>query len=314
MINTLIVICGPTASGKTKLGIELCKALGGEVISADSMQIYRGMNVGTAKPSLEEREGIPHHMLDVADPWEPYSVARYVEEATACVEDILARGKRPVVVGGTGLYIDALIRGRQFADAPPKSGHREALQNQLREQGIEPLLEELHRVDPEAAARLHPRDEKRIIRALEVFRETGVTITHHNRESGRLPPRYEAAVIGLTFADRAVLKARIDRRVDQMMAQGLPREVQSLLDGGIPRDCTAMQAIGYKELAACLDRNGPLSEAAEEIKLRSRQYAKRQLSWFRREQSIHWHLWGEEPDFSIALQDSIQFLRGKGLE
>ncbi|MBP1759073.1 MAG: tRNA delta(2)-isopentenylpyrophosphate transferase [Firmicutes bacterium] len=130
MINTLIVVCGPTASGKTKLGIELCKALGGEVISADSMQIYRGMNVGTAKPSLDEREGIPHHMLDVADPWEPYSVARYVEEATACVEDILARGKRPVVVGGTGLYIDALIRGRQFADARPKSGHREVLQNQ----------------------------------------------------------------------------------------------------------------------------------------------------------------------------------------
>ncbi len=314
MTKTLIVVCGPTASGKTKLGIELCKTLGGEVVSADSMQVYRGMDIGTAKPSLEEREGVPHHMLDVAEPWESYSVARYVEEATACVEDILARGKRPIVVGGTGLYIDALIKGRQFAGADFHSGHREALEEQLRIGGIEPLLEELHRVDPEAAARLHPRDEKRIIRALEVYRETGVTISHHNRESGRLPPRYEAAVIGLTFADRALLKARIDRRVDQMMEQGLLGEVQGLLARGIPRSCTAMQAIGYKELAACLERGGTPAKAAEEIKLRSRQYAKRQLSWFRREASIHWHLWGGSPDFTIALQDSIQFLRAQGLE
>ncbi len=314
MTKTLIVVCGPTASGKTKLGIALCKALGGEVVSADSMQVYRGMDIGTAKPSLEEREGIPHHMLDVAEPWESYSVARYVEEATACVEDILARGKRPVVVGGTGLYIDALVRGRQFADISPNRVHREALEKQLQEQGIAPLLEELHRVDPEAAGRLHPRDEKRIIRALEVYRETGVTLSHHNRESQRLPPRYEAGVIGLTFADRALLKARIDRRVDQMMEQGLSGEVRGLLARGIPRGCTAMQAIGYKELAACLERGGLLSEAAEEVKLRSRQYAKRQLSWFRRDPAIHWHLWGEAPDFTIALQDSIQFLREKGLE
>ena len=169
-------------------------------------------------------------------------------------------------------------------------------------------------MDPEAAARLHPRDEKRIIRALEVYRETGVTISRHNRESQALPPRYDAAVIGLSFADRALLKARIDRRVDQMMAQGLPWEVQGLLDRGTPRSCTAMQAIGYKEMAACLERGRPPGEAAEEIKLRSRQYAKRQLSWFRRDPAIHWHLWGEAPDFTIALQDSIQFLREQGLE
>ena len=313
MTKQLIVVCGPTASGKTRLGIELCKTLGGEVVSADSMQIYRGMDIGTAKPTLEEREGICHHMLDVAEPWEAYSVARYVEEATVCVEDILARGKYPVVVGGTGLYIDALVRGRQFAGSG-SGGHREALGQLLREQGIEPLLEELRRVDPEAAGRLHPRDEKRIIRALEVYRETGMTISHHNRESSRLPPRYQAAFIGLSFVNRGNLKRRIDRRVDQMMAQGLPEEVQGLLARGIPRNCTAMQAIGYKELTACLEGRATPEEAAEEVKLRSRQYAKRQLSWFRRDAAIHWHLWEEAPDFTIALQDSIQFLREQGLE
>jgi tRNA dimethylallyltransferase len=314
MTKKLIVVCGPTASGKTRLGIELCKVLGGEVVSADSMQVYRGMDIGTAKPTPTEREGIPHHMLDVAEPWEAYSVARYVEEATACVEEIHARGRCPVVVGGTGLYIDALIRGRQFAGIGSGGGHREALEQLLREQGIEPLLEELRRVDPEAAGRLHPRDEKRIIRALEVYRETGVTISHYNRESSRLPPRYEAVFLGLNFANRANLKMRIDRRVDQMLEQGLLEEVQGLLARGIPRGCTAMQAIGYKEIAACLERDAPLEEAAEEVKLRSRQYAKRQLSWFRRDASIHWHLWEETPNFTIALQDSIQFLREKGLE
>ena len=314
MTKKLIVVCGPTASGKTRLGIELCKALGGEVVSADSMQVYRGMDIGTAKPTPAEREGVPHHMLDVAEPWEAYSVARYVEEATACVEEILARGRRPVVVGGTGLYIDALIRGRQFAGVGSGGGHREALEQLLQEQGIGPLLEELRRVDPEAAGRLHPRDTKRIIRALEVYRETGMTISHHNRESSRLPPRYEADFIGLGFADRAALKTRIDQRVDQMMKQGLLEEVQGLLAREIPRGCTAMQAIGYKEIAACLERGAPPEEAAEEVKLRSRQYAKRQLSWFRRDPSIHWHLWEKTPDFTIALQDSIQFLREKGLE
>lgn len=314
MEKTLIVVCGPTASGKTRLGIELCKVLQGEVVSADSMQIYRGMNIGTAKPTMEERDGIVHHMLDVADPGESYSVARYVEEATACVEDIFARGKRPVVVGGTGLYIDALIKGRQFADFQPQSGHREILQNRIREQGIAPLLEELHRVDPETAARLYPRDEKRIIRALEVYLETGTTISAHNRASQSLPPRYQAAVIGLSFADRADLRERINRRVDQMVAQGLVQEVQGLLTQGIPRNCTAMQAIGYKELAVCLEQGAPMTQAVEEIKLRSRQYGKRQLTWFRRVPSVHWHLWGEAPDFTNALQDSIQFLREMGLE
>ena len=310
----LMVVCGPTASGKTKLGILLAKELNGEVVSADSMQLYRTMDIGTAKPTLEEREGIPHHMLDVADPWEQYSVARYVEEATACVEDIFARGKQPIVVGGTGLYIDALCRGLDFADEMPESHYREQLQKQVAEQGMEPLLRRLAEVDPSSAAKLHPNDEKRIIRALEVFEATGKTITQHNQESQLRPPKYERATIGLSFADRARLRARIDLRVDEMMAQGLEQEVRGLLERGIPQSCTAMQAIGYKEMVRHLEEGNSPLEAAEEIKLRSRQYAKRQLSWFRRDSQIHWNLWGETPNFSSALQNSIPFLIAQGLK
>jgi len=310
----IVVVCGPTASGKTKLGIELAKRLGGEVVSADSMQVYRKMNVGTAKPTLEEREGIPHYMMDVADPWENYSVARYVKEATACTDQILERGKLPIVVGGTGLYIDSLLRGLDFASFDPEGSRRKELQEEAKTQGSVVLWKKLSEVDPEAAKRLHPNDEKRIIRALEVFYETGKTISEHNRESKKMPPRYESAVIGLSYENRDVLKRRIDLRVDDMMERGLEEEVRSLLQEGIPRTCTAMQAIGYKEFAACLEEGLPIPAAVEEIKLRSRQYAKRQLTWFRRKAETHWILWGKSPDFSSALQNSISFLQGEGLE
>ena len=307
----LQVICGPTASGKTALAVALAKRTGGEVVSADSMQIYRRMDIGTAKPTAEEMDGVPHHMLDVADPGEDYSVARYVEEASACVEDILARGRLPIVAGGTGMYIDNLLAGRTFAAFTGK--WRQILQDRAAKEGIAALYRELEQVDPQRAARLHLADEKRIIRALEVWHETGETITEHDRRTAALPPRYEAARIGLTFAHRADMWARIDRRVDQMMAAGLVEEVEGLLASGVPERCTAMQAIGYKEMAAALREGRPAAEAAEEIKLRSRQYAKRQLTWFRREPSVKWITWEKIPDFSMALQNSTAYLEETGL-
>ena len=213
----ILVISGPTASGKTKLAVALAKARGGEVVSADSMQIYRRMDIGTAKPTAEEMDGVSHHMIDVADPEEDFSVARYVEMASACVDDIFSRGKLPIVAGGTGLYVDSLLSGRTFAAFSPDSSLRKELEAELAERGGEAMLSELSRVDPEAAARLHPNDHKRIVRALEVYRSTGRTISQHDRETRALPPRYDALTIGLTFRERADLWARIDRRVDQMV-------------------------------------------------------------------------------------------------
>ena len=309
----IVIICGPTATGKTKLGVALAKALDGEVVSADSMQVYRHMAIGTARPTPEEMEGVPHHMMAVAEPEEAFSVARYVAEATPIVDDILARGKVPLIVGGTGLYIDALRRGQTFSAFRPESGVRERLQEQARNGELPRLFRELETIDPEAAARLHPNDEKRILRALEVWYETGETISEHDRRTRDLPPRYDGVTLALTYRDRAALYARIDRRVDRMMAAGLAGEVRALLDRGVPPDCTAMQAIGYKELAPAILSGGDLSAAAEEIKLRSRQYAKRQLTWFRRDKSAHWLELDDPPDFSAVLRDSTEYLRQRGV-
>lgn len=307
----ILVICGPTASGKTALAVELALRYNGEVVSADSMQVYRGMDIGTAKPAEAEMRGVPHHMLDVADPDEDYSVARYVREASACVDDILARGKLPIVAGGTGLYIDNLVAGRSFA--PFSGAWRDKLQARAAAEGAAPLLEELRAVDPERAERLHPSDEKRILRALEVYYETGETITEHDRRTAALPPRYEALRIGLNYAERADLWKRIDGRVDEMMSAGLESEVRALLGRGVPEKCTAMQAIGYKELAAAIRDGHPVSEAAGEVKLRSRQYAKRQLTWFRRNPGTRWLMWDKIPNFSQAVQDSTVFMEEFGL-
>ena len=310
----VLVICGPTASGKTALAVALAQRFGGEVVSADSMQVYRGMDIGTAKPRPEEMEGIPHHMLDVADPARDYSVARYVAEAVPIVDGILARGKLPIVVGGTGLYIDHLIAGRQFAPFRPDSGLRERLQAQAASEGLPALRARLEQVDPEAAARIHPNDEKRTIRALEVWLSTGKTITQHDRESRALPDRYTPLTIALNFRERPWLWERIDRRVDEMMARGLEGEVRALLASGVPRSCTAMQAIGYKEIAAALDQGRPVSEGAEEVKLRSRQYAKRQLTWFRRNKEAHWFEWEKIPNLSAALDFSTGLVKEAGLQ
>ena len=309
----ILVIVGPTASGKTRLAVELAQAHNGEVVSADSMQVYRRMDIGTAKPTREEMGGVPHYMIDVADPEEDFSVARYVEMASACVDDILARGKLPIVAGGTGLYVDSLLSGRTFAAFSPESPLRRELEAELSERGGEAMLEELGKVDPESAARLHPNDHKRIVRALEVYRSTGKTISEHNRETRAIPPRYEALTIGLNFRDRADLWARIDARVDQMAEAGLEREVRTLLASGLPRTCTAMQAIGYKEFVAAVEGEMTWGEAQELVKLRSRQYAKRQLTWFRRGRDTQWLLWDKNPNFGNARQRSTELLREFGV-
>ena len=309
----ILVICGPTASGKTALAVELALRHRGEVVSADSMQIYRRMDIGTAKPTREEMRGVPHHMLDVADPEEDFSVARYVDMAAKCVDDILSRGKLPILAGGTGLYIDSLLSGRTFAPFQPDSPLRGELEERLRREGGAAMLARLAQVDPDSAARLHPNDEKRIVRALEVYQSTGKTITQHNLETQAIPPRYDALTLALAFERREDMWSRIDRRVDQMMDQGLVAEVQGLLDSGVPAKCTAMQAIGYKEMAAALLSGGDVRAAAEEIQLRSRQYAKRQLTWFKRNKAARWLLWGREPDFAAALQTSTEYMEEFGL-
>lgn len=309
----ILVICGPTASGKTALAVELALRHHGEVVSADSMQIYRRMDIGTAKPTPEEMGGVPHHMLDVADPEEDFSVARYVDMAARCVDDILSRGKLPILAGGTGLYIDSLLSGRTFAPFQPDSPLRGQLEEQLRREGGAAMLARLAQVDPDSAVRLHPNDEKRIVRALEVYQSTGKTITQHNLETQAIPPRYDALTLALAFERREDMWSRIDRRVDQMMDQGLVAEVQGLLDSGVPAKCTAMQAIGYKEMAAALLSGGDVRAAAEEIQLRSRQYAKRQLTWFKRNKAARWLLWGREPDFAAALQTSTEYMEEFGL-
>ena len=286
-MNNLICIAGPTASGKTALSIALAKELDAEIVSCDSMQVYRRMDIGTAKPTMEERSGIIHHMLDVAEPEEDFSVSRYCAMADPIVEDILARGKTAIIVGGTGLYMDSLIRGNAFAPYP-STGRREELEALAKEKGIEAVVEMLRAVDPESAARLHPSDQKRIIRAMEVYLETGETITEHNRRTQAIPDKYSPTWFALEDEDRADLYDRIDRRVETMLELGLLNEIRSLLDSGVPAKATAMQAIGYKEFVHALTMGGSLEAATQEVQQASRHYAKRQLTWFRRNKSIHW--------------------------
>ena len=314
MTPKILCVVGPTACGKTKMGILLAKKMNGEVVSVDSMQIYRGMTIGTAAPTSDEMDGVPHHMVAIAEPEENWSVARFVEEADRCIQDILSRGKLPILVGGTGLYLDAIIAGRTFAPGESGGEVRRTLEKRLAEGGIEPLIEELRAVDPESAARLPAADEKRILRALEVYLETGKTITQHNLESQSIPPKYDAKFIGLTFADRADMRALIDLRVDKMVEAGLIEEIRTLLARGVDSSCTAMQAIGYKEFLAAMNGEASMEDAIEEVKLRSRQYAKRQLTWLRRNDKIFWINWEKERDFSAAVRLSTDFLASQGIQ
>ena len=304
-MNSILCIAGPTASGKTALAVELAKELDGEVVSCDSMQVYRRMDIGTAKPSPEEMQGIPHHMIDVAEPDEDFSVSRYCAMAAPIVDDIVARGKTAIIAGGTGLYMDSLIRGNDFAPFP-STGVRERLEAEADEVGLPAMLTRLREIDPDTADRVF--DRKRILRALEVYLETGETITEHNRKTRLIPPQYTPLWLGLDFADRGELYRRIDKRVDIMLEMGLMEEIRSLLDSGIPEKCTAMQAIGYKEFFNALEGREPLSQAAEEVKKASRHYAKRQLTWFRRNPAVRWLVRSGDDDREI-LTSARQIIR-----
>ena len=284
-MDNIICIAGPTASGKTALAVELARETCGEVVSCDSMQVYKRMDIGTAKPTVEERQGIVHHMIDVAEPWEDFSVSKYCAMATPIVEDILARGKTAIIAGGTGLYMDSLIRGNDFAPFP-STGVRERLEAQADEQGMDAMKALLESIDPEAAARIH--DRKRLIRALEVYYETGETITAHNLRTQAIPPKFNPLWLGLDFAERTELYRRIDLRVELMLEAGLVEEIRGLLADGIPAKCTAMQAIGYKEFVDALDGKCTISDAAAQVQQSSRRYAKRQMTWFKRNRAMHW--------------------------
>jgi len=297
----IIVVTGPTATGKTALGVLLAEKLDGEVVSADSMQVYKYMDIGTAKPTKGEMRGIVHHMIDIIPPWEEYSVARYVKDASLCIDDILSRGKQPILVGGSGLYIDSLIAGREFL-IRGNSEYRRTLEEQYDKTGAEVMLDRLREVDPDSAAKLHANDKKRIVRALEAFLATGKPLSLHDAESKARIQRYDAVKFALMYADRSSLYARIDRRVDEMLRRGLENEVQTLLDMNISRSCTSMQAIGYKEIVDAIsvekgtDDSVEMPTAVDRIKMESRRYAKRQLSWLRRDTDITWIIRDGTPD------------------
>ncbi len=286
MKTPVLVIAGPTASGKTRLAVEIARRHRGEVISADSMQIYRGMDIGTAKPTMEERRGVPHHLLDIVDPAEPFSVADYVALAHRTAAEIAARGNLPILCGGTGLYIDSFIGNLTFFPETGGGAARAALQERYRREGGEALHRALRAVDPETAEKVHPNNAVRLVRALEVFEETGVPLSEWGRRARQTPSPYAPLFLGLRFADRAALYARIDARVDAMMAAGLETEARRLRERGA--GATAAAAIGYKELFDFFDGECTREEAVERIQLHSRRYAKRQMTWFRRNDAIHW--------------------------
>ena len=313
MENRLICICGPTASGKTALSIALARQLHTEIISADSMQIYRELDIGTAKPTPDEQAQAVHHMIDFLDPRESFSVARYVELADACAQDILARGMTPIVVGGTGLYLDALVRCDAFSGDETDRTIRARYQRMAEEQGREAVHERLRAVDPASAARLHPNNLKRVIRALEVFEQTGMTIDAFNEQNKRRAPKYRAVKFALCPRSRELLYERIDRRVDQMLADGLLEETRRLYEEG-KLVGTAAQAIGYKELTDYLFCGGTLEESIALLKQRSRNYAKRQLTWFKRDPEIHWLYYDSPDELPGLLQSSTHILRSAGIE
>ncbi len=297
----LIAIVGPTASGKTALAVQVAKDLGGEIISADSMQIYKKMNIGTAKPSMEEREGIPHYMLDVAEPGESFSVDRFAKEAHRLIKDIHSRGKVPIIAGGTGLYVDTVLNNIKLSENSFDEEIRQKLEEEAEIKGKEYMYQKLCDIDPDAAAKLHVNDHKRIIRALEIYAITGKTKTELDKESKKTEKIYNS----LTFAialDRKILYNRIDIRVDKMMEEGLLEEVASLKDV-LGENTTAVQGLGYKEIIDYFNGKTTLSDAVELIKKSTRNYAKRQLTWFRRNKDIIW-LDAEKP-----LEDMLLTIR-----
>lgn len=302
--GAVIAVVGPTAGGKTALAVELAKRMNGEIISADSMQVYRGMPIATAQPTKKERCGVPHHLIGFLDPGTPFSVAKYQALAFEKIRDILSRDKLPFLVGGTGLYIDAVIRNTRFL---PDAGnaHRAELQARMNREGAAALLKTLSEIDPQTAEKLHEGDEKRIIRALEVYYETGLTMTQQKAQSHLVPGDFRFCTLGLTAMDRQVLYDRINRRVDRMLTDGLLQEAQSFFQSGYAP--TAKQAIGLKELKPYLDGEEPLDAAVDRLKRETRRYAKRQLTWFRRYDDIHW-LYIDKDDEAQRIANACQII------
>ena len=308
-MKRVICVVGPTATGKTELAVRLAQALDGEVVSCDSMQVYRDMPIGTAQPTPEEQKGIPHHMLAVADPAEAFSVGKFVAQADPIVQDILARGKTAILAGGTGLYVDALAAGRSFAPTP-RTGRREALEARADREGIEALLADLRRVDPQSAARLHPGNRRRIIRALEVFEATGIPFSKQ--------AEHEAADDGLTWRvvstamERPALYDRINQRVTAMIRQGLKDEVERLLSEGVPPGAQSMSGLGYKEMIPCIRGEYSLEEAADRIRLGTRHYAKRQMTYLKKEAEIT-YVRTEAPDAYDQIRKALTEGDRKGI-
>ena len=284
----LVAVVGPTASGKSRLAVELALLKNGEVVSADSMQIYKGMEIGTAKPTEQEMCGVKHHLIDFADLSQPFSVADYVTRAKVCMEEIHARGKLPILVGGTGLYVRSLLNNVQFGESDKDENLRRNLADRAAKDGVQSLVEELKQFDPQSAARIHPNNLGRVIRAIEIYRTTGTTMTQQIEDSHSQPSPYNSCMIGLDFSDRQLLYDRINSRVDDMLQAGLVEEARKVLSQ--PNSKTALQAIGYKELFPYFNNEITLPQAVENIKQETRHYAKRQLTWFRREKEVHWIL------------------------
>lgn len=281
----VVAVVGPTASGKTSLSIALAKLFGGEIVSCDSMQIYKGMDIATAKPTKEEMDGIPHYLIDIVSPDESFSVNEFKSLATEKIDDIISRGKLPIVAGGTGFYIDTLIKNTEFLDYE-KNSIRQQLEEKAKTQGIEVLYSELEEIDPDTCQRLHINDKKRIIRALEVYYSTGKTISRQCELSHLNESKYRWCLIGINAHDRQILYDRINLRVDMMVKDGLIKETEQFYS--LFSSKTAAQAIGYKELKPYLDGEVTLDEALEKLKMETRRYAKRQLTWFRRNEEINW--------------------------
>ena len=311
MKRPLIILTGPTAVGKTAASIGLAKAVEGEIISADSMQVYRGMDIGSAKISRKEMDGVRHYLVDVLEPEEEFNVVKFQRLARQVAEEIYSRNKIPIVVGGTGFYIQALLYDIDFTENDGDISLRQELEKTAEEKGPEYLHQLLQEVDPQAARDLHPNNIKRVIRALEFYRQTGQKISEHNRKERAKESPYRYAYFVLTD-DRARLYDRIDRRVDAMMEAGLLEEVRSLRDRGVKRTCTSMQGLGYKELYACLEGECSLDEAVRIIKRDTRHFAKRQLSWFRRERDVIWLDKGRFlQDEGRILQEMLRCLKEK---
>lgn len=313
MKRPMIILAGPTAVGKTAASIRLAKAVGGEIISADSMQVYRHMDIGSAKIRPEEMEGVPHHLVDVLEPEEDFNVVRFQQMAKAATEEIYARGRIPIAAGGTGFYIQALLYDIDFTENDGDSSFRRELEKTAEEKGGEYLHALLQEADPEAALQIHPHNIKRMIRALEFNHQTGGKISEHNEREREKESPYQYAYFVLTD-ERSRLYDRIDRRVDLMMEEGLLDEVRFLKERGVRRDSTAMQGLGYKELYACLDGEYPLEEAVRIIKRDTRHFAKRQLTWFKRERDVIWadkSVIGQDDDAVIDFM--LKELKNRGI-